>query len=516
MGNEFFNRNEEEKKIQNLSLIDKKKKNKLKLKWIFSGLLIAGACIGVFFTFGLVLLVDGGITLTYIIVNISLKSYNEIVEKYMEHIPSKKKRDFLNSIHKFYEKIFIDSRMTDNANNNVLKDFINQFIEEENILQKTSDKITEKRNKIIDESNKLKEKFNILIIGPTGAGKSTLINEFLQINEAKEKYLEPETYDFHSYTTPNSEYTLIDSQGLDYSKSINEFLNTFRNYIIDANKNPNTFIDMIYYCTDSRTRLQPEEINLIEELKKIYDLERVPLIIVHTLSTSNEFHNRFKQFIRKKYGENYTVIDLLARKLDNNEAHGLDDLKEETRRKKENIFENAYYSKFIANISKNIYNEYIDNVMITKIKGYIYNSKKKSTDYILNSIFNMYRFKKSSSSFNDNQKYRLEEFRNDLIANYKNNIDEFINIVIRYNAESDVYYELKEKKLKLNEKEQEARIDELYEEKHGNEFDVFKKDIDTLLFPCLNDIFKTKIVSYFNQKIMSYLQPTIENLMVHN
>ena len=93
----------------------------------------------------MVLLVDGGITLSYIIVNISLKAYNKIVEKYMKYIPSKKKRDFLNSIHKFYEKIFIESRMTDNANNNVLKDFINQFIEEEDILNTTSDKIEKKK-----------------------------------------------------------------------------------------------------------------------------------------------------------------------------------------------------------------------------------------------------------------------------------------------------------------------------------------------------------------------------------
>ena len=225
------------------------------------------------------------------------------------------------------------------------------------------------------------------------------------------------------------------------------------------------------------------------------------------------FINRFKQNIREKYGENYTVIGLLARKLDNIEAHGLDNLKEETKNKKDNIFENAHYSKFIANISKNIYNEYIDNVMITKIKGIFNNSKSESTDYILYSIFNMYRFKNSDSSFNDNQKYRLEEFRKDLIENYDKNIDEFIKIVIRYNAESDVYYELNKKK--LNEDDKKDRIEELYEEKYNNEFDEFKKDIDTLLFPCLNDIFKTKIVSYFNQKIMSYLKPTIEKLMAH-
>ena len=52
-------------------------------------------------------MVDGGITLTYIIVNISLKAYNEIVEKYMEHIPSKKKRDFLTVYINFMKKFLL-------------------------------------------------------------------------------------------------------------------------------------------------------------------------------------------------------------------------------------------------------------------------------------------------------------------------------------------------------------------------------------------------------------------------
>jgi predicted GTPase len=144
--------------------------------------------------------------------------------------------------------------MTDNVDNNVIKNFNNQFIEEENILEKTSNKFEEKRNKIIDESNQSKKKFNILVIGPTGSGKSTLINEFFQIDEAEESYGDIGTLGFHPYTTDDSEYTLIDSQGLDYSKSLIEYSISLENYIIESNKTPSTFIDMIYYCTNNPTR----------------------------------------------------------------------------------------------------------------------------------------------------------------------------------------------------------------------------------------------------------------------
>ena len=60
----------------------------------------------------------------------------------------------------------------------------------------------------------------------------------------------------------------------------------------------------------------------------------------------------------------------------------------------------------------------------------------------------------------------------------------------------------------------EDRIDKLYNEKM-DEYDEFKNDIDTLLFPCLVDILKTKIITYFNQKVMLHLKPKIDELMAH-
>ena len=54
--------------------------------------------------------------------------------------------------------------MIDNDDNNVLKDFINEFIEEENILQKTTNKFEEKRTQILDESNKSKNNLKYLLL----------------------------------------------------------------------------------------------------------------------------------------------------------------------------------------------------------------------------------------------------------------------------------------------------------------------------------------------------------------
>ena len=510
MGSNLFTRENEEEKIHKRAILDNGKKSFVNL--IFGGLLIFWTVISIILSGGLILLVDGGITLTYIIVQISLSVYDKIIEKYLQNIPNSKKRDFKTKIHKFYENIFINCRMTDNVNNNVLKSFIDQFIEEENILPKTSNKFEEKRSKIKNESNLLKNKFNILVIGPTGAGKSTLINEFFKIDGAKECYGDVGTIGFTPYTTQDSEYVLIDSQGLDYSKSIQDFTVSLKSFIIESNKHPYTFIDMIYYCTNNQTRLQEEEINLIAQLEKIYDLERVPLIIVHTQANSNDFHTKFVNFVQEKYEDRFTVIKVLARKLDDKGPYGLEDLKIATKIKRENIIESSYYCKFIANVSKNIYKDYTDNIFITKIKGIFINSKEESMEDMINKIFNMYRFEKQNKAFNNEQKYILNEFQNCLIKSYKNHIKDFITMVIKYNAESDAYYE-KSKKI-MSEDEMEDRIEELYRKKL-NEYDTFLKDIDELLFPCLVDIFKTKIISCFNQRIMPHLRPQIESLMAH-
>ena len=46
-----------------------------------------------------------------------------------------------------------------------------------------------------------------------------------------------------------------------------------------------------------------------------------------------------------------------------------------------------------------------------------------------------------------------------------------------------------------------------------NEFENFKEDIDTIVFPCCLDILKIELIKVFNGNIFESLQPKIEELM---
>ena len=80
MGSNWFNRDKEEDKIHQRAILDKEKKELI--NYLFAGLLAIGTVIGVVLSCGMILLIDGGITITYIIANVSLKIYEKINEKY--------------------------------------------------------------------------------------------------------------------------------------------------------------------------------------------------------------------------------------------------------------------------------------------------------------------------------------------------------------------------------------------------------------------------------------------------
>ena len=84
MGNSLFDRRKEEKKDLKRSILDSTKKTFI--NGLFIGLAGFGTFIGINFSGGLVLLIDGGIIITYVITQIIVAIYDKIIEIYESRI----------------------------------------------------------------------------------------------------------------------------------------------------------------------------------------------------------------------------------------------------------------------------------------------------------------------------------------------------------------------------------------------------------------------------------------------
>ena len=223
---------------------------------------------------------------------------------------TKKKYEFINNNAIMYQTI--QNKLVE-----LVKNKINLKITKEKIIiyteQNYDESIKKIKQKLINHKNisKLRKilinNFNILLVGCTNAGKSTLINEFLKLDEnrAKESDGGPtDTIDFTPYNGINNskQYTLYDTNGITYSgeDSIeNKITNTLKQIEkrIESH-DPNQLIHCIWYCFQG-SNVQPSDKLFIQKLLNIYTTYSIPIIYVHTQTYSKEQSKTCKKGIQK-------------------------------------------------------------------------------------------------------------------------------------------------------------------------------------------------------------------------
>ena len=212
------------------------------------------------------------------------------------------------------EEKWINSLQTDEieAKINNLKDELNilfdKLFDYENIMEKINNKFLDIIKLNFHEIEL--EKMNFMVIGTSGVGKSTLINEIFGEPLAKEGMGTRTTLDTKKYESKLVPFlSLLDTMGTEIgsghklSDVLKETLDKIMNKL-DSN-NPNDHIHCILYCTTSN-RFFKDELEVILKLREKYDGKKLPIVIVYTRAVKEQDAESIKNAINdflKEHGE---------------------------------------------------------------------------------------------------------------------------------------------------------------------------------------------------------------------
>ena len=250
------------------------------------------------------------------------KSINEDINDNIFYKLKEEETTILNNYFKEKQKDFINGLNKKNKIN------FNKFFYESIILSiikfEELDKIYEKKiMKKLKEVENNKSDFKIdyisvMLIGKSGVGKSTLINEILKLdgNQRSEEGTGPiittETKPYKSKKVPY--LRLIDTRGFEHDKNYGptEIANEARNYIqsqLEANPtNTNDFIQCIWYCTKG-DRFEGIEEKVLLELSRVYAENDIPIIITYTQADDKDSFEKMKNYIYEQIKQ--LKIDIL-------------------------------------------------------------------------------------------------------------------------------------------------------------------------------------------------------------
>lgn len=359
--------------------------------------------------------------------------------------------------------------------------------------------------------------YNILLIGKTNVGKSTLINEFLNLNkDNNDNYAEEgtgcptPTKDFKQYfgKRNNINYVLYDTNGilLCGENNIDNSLKKFENGIKEK------LINCIWYCITGSCIEEQEKI-LIKNLINIYsEKEILPVIIIHTKTDDLEESNLVQNELLKDENlkNNLIYLPILARKkvVGSNiykfeiPSFGIDELEKKT---KEQILDKSKNSAFLAKL-RDIYKLIINKIISYKIT----NSLKKVYDYYFNETeeTNFLSREIISSFFNlNNCNNKNSRQINEIFKEIKEKNKKSFNFILEhryllYLSKDKIKKEYENKDLKYKKNVNEEEFMNLFEKVIDNLICINKdKLIDKLLAEYSLYYTGTLILNEINEKI---------------
>ena len=239
--------------------------------------------------------------------NFNIKYNNEseligILNKFSEKIEiqdsffeiNDKKNIFMNIIKKFNLNISLDY---DSLSSQIINNNKNGQNTYKNKIKNEVSKISSNK-----DSFKIKN-LTVMLVGKSGVGKSTLINNVLKIKKAITGTGSFQTTEIKAYYNKDLPYLrLIDTRGIEINLQYgaDALMEDAQNYIKEqlSTDDINNFVHCIWYCITGN-RFEQAEIDLLNSLKYTYPDNKIPIIIVYTQATDENMITDMKKYIKE-------------------------------------------------------------------------------------------------------------------------------------------------------------------------------------------------------------------------
>ena len=318
-----------------------------------------------------------------------IRQKKEALLKCKESLSNEFSKGIIKCITKFSkeEKVWLENlnepeiqTKIDNLKNR-LDDLFDELYKQEKIIEKMNNKFISVMQSLLNI--KELEKMNFVIIGTSGVGKSTLINELFGEMLAKEGMGKRTTLESKKYESKLVPFlTLYDTRGTEIGDGhkLEDVKDNTLKYIDEKlnSNDPNEHIHCILYCT-TNNRFFIDELKVILKLREKYDGKRLPIVIVYTRgikevevqsirNTINEFLNENNESLSDDiFGITFIKINAreekeeLLSKTIIHRCFGLSDLMSTCFKKGEKAYRIAIKNSLIQ-ISKNSLLEYVNNI----------------------------------------------------------------------------------------------------------------------------------------------------------